>query len=61
MAFYTETIHIPASRPSLFKKFLAKINNAFMIAGYARSASELTRLGYHKAAKNCILEMKKLQ
>ena len=61
MAFYTETIHIPALRPSVFKRLLNKINNAFMIVGYTRAARELTRAGHHEAAKNCILEMQKLK
>lgn len=61
MAFYTETIHIPASRPSLFKKFLTKVNNAIAITSYARAARELTRLGYHREAKNCIMEIQKLK
>lgn len=61
MAFYTETIYIPASKPSLFKRFLGKINNALTITSYARAARELTRLGYHDAAKNCIMEIQKLK
>ncbi len=30
------------------------------IVGYSRAASELTRLGYHNEAKQCMMEIKKL-
>ena len=35
---------------SNLRKFLF---NTFEIIGYARAASELQRLGYHKEARNC--------
>lgn len=37
-----------------FATMCSSINRAFMIAGYARAASELTRMGYIEAAQNCI-------
>lgn len=34
---------------------------SFEITGYARAAGELTRLGYHKQAENCINQIKILR
>ena len=37
------------------------LNRAFEIAGYSRAAAELTRLGYYKEAKTCMMQVKKLK
>jgi hypothetical protein len=31
------------------------------VAGYARAASELARLGYNEQAKSCMMQVKKLR
>lgn len=31
------------------------------VAGYARAASELARLGMHEEAKNCMMQIKKIR
>ena len=31
------------------------------VAGYARAASELARLGYNEEAKSCMMQVKKLR
>jgi hypothetical protein len=31
------------------------------VAGYARAAAELSRLGYYKEAKACMMQVKKLR
>ena len=39
---------------------LSAVNRWFMIIGYARAASELSRLGYHKEAQECMKQASKL-
>lgn len=50
--FYTESITIPAQRPSLFKRFVS----LFERVGRARAAAELARMGYHEEAKKIMLQ-----
>tara|TARA_B100001057_G_scaffold361382_1_gene363820 strand:- start:1636 stop:1836 length:201 start_codon:yes stop_codon:yes gene_type:complete len=44
-----------------FVDFANGFRITFEVAGRARAASELTRLGYHKEAKKLMLEVKKLR
>jgi len=44
-----------------FKGFRKGFWNFCEVAGYARAASELARLGYHHEAKQCMMEIKKLR
>lgn len=44
-----------------FSNFGRGLMRTFEIAGYARAASELARLGYHEEAKNCMMQIKKLK
>lgn len=53
---YTDTVTLK-NRPS----FWTRVWRQFEIMGYARAAAELTRLGYHKEAKNCIMQVKRLR
>ena len=41
--------------------FWRGVNNFVEVAGYARAAAELARLGYHKEAKACMLQVAKLR
>jgi hypothetical protein len=41
--------------------FWHRVKIAFEILGYARAARELTRLGYHAEAKNCMMQVKSLR
>ena len=43
------------------RKFGRKIATGLEIAGHARAADELARMGYHEEAKNCILRIKELK
>lgn len=45
------------NRPS----FWDNVIKTFEIAGYARAARELTRLGYHTEAKKCMMMIKELR
>ena len=54
--FYKESITL-SNRPS----FWERIVKMFEIIGYARAAAELNKLGYHKEAKKCILEVRRLK
>lgn len=40
--------------------FMSKLNKWMMVIGYARAAGELRRAGYHKAADECISQMRSL-
>lgn len=44
-----------------FSGLLNKVSVFFQIVGYSRAAGELTRLGYHKEASNCLKMMKELR
>lgn len=44
-----------------FNGFMKGVYRTFEVAGYARAAAELTRLGYHAEAKNCILQIAKIK
>lgn len=55
--FYTESITIPAKKISLF----SRIYRAFEIAGMARAARELQRLGYNKEYKRALEQLRKLR
>ena len=54
--FYTETIN-SYHKPSFFER----VNKAFTIVGYSRAIGQLTRLGYHKEAENCLKLLKELK
>lgn len=41
--------------------FWEKVIRAFEVTGYARAARELSRLGYHTEAKNCMMMIKELR
>ena len=43
------------------KRFGQSVYRAFEISGYARAAAELSRLGYHAEAKNCMMMIKDLK
>jgi hypothetical protein len=45
------------NRPS----FWTRVMIAFEVSGYARAARDLSRMGYHAEAKNCIEMMRDLQ
>jgi hypothetical protein len=44
-----------------FKGFGKGFWNFCEVAGYARAASELARLGYNEEAKSCMMQVKKLR
>jgi hypothetical protein len=44
-----------------FKGFGRGFCNFCEVAGYARAASELARLGYNEEAKSCMMQVKKLR
>ena len=44
--FYTETIRVPAQKPSLMSRFMRAIERL----GYLRAEAELKRLGYTQEA-----------
>lgn len=52
----TSTTYI-SNRPSIW----TRIWQTFEVLGYARAARELSRLGYHTEAKNCIMMIKDLR
>jgi len=41
--------------------FWSSVDRYSQIVGYSRAAAGLARLGYHKEAKQCMLEITKLQ
>jgi len=41
--------------------FWSGLYNTCEIIGYSRAASELSRLGLHDEAKNCMMEIKRLR
>jgi hypothetical protein len=43
------------------RSFWSRLIIAFEIAGYAKAAAELRRLGYHKEAENCLKMMQNLK
>jgi hypothetical protein len=42
-------------------RFWKGIQRTLLIAGHARAAAELSRQGYHEAAKQVMIEYKKLR
>ena len=44
-----------------FANFLASCNRFFLTVGYAKAAAELSRQGYHEAAKNCMMHAAELR
>lgn len=44
-----------------FRGFSKGFWNFCEVAGYARAASELARLGLHDEAKNCMMQIKKIK
>lgn len=44
-----------------FRGFGKGFWNFCEVAGYARAASELARLGLHDEAKNCMMQIKKIK
>ena len=44
-----------------FRGFGKGFWNFCEVAGYARAASELARLGLHEEAKNCMMQIKKIR
>jgi len=44
-----------------FRGFGRGFWNFCEVAGYARAASELSRLGLHEEAKNCMMQIKKIR
>lgn len=54
--FYTETITIPAEKPSFLYRVLNRVVKAFERAGRARAAAELARMGYYEEAKKIMLQ-----
>ena len=44
-----------------FRGFGRGFWNFCEVAGYARAASELARLGMHEEAKNCMMQIKKIR
>ena len=41
--------------------FWEGVKNFVEVAGYARAAAELSRLGYYKEAKACMMQIQKLK
>ena len=41
--------------------FWERLQNTVEIIGYSRAASELARLGYHKEAKECMMQIKRIR
>jgi len=41
--------------------FWKGLQKTFEIAGYAKAAAELSRLGYYEEAKHCMLMVKKIK
>lgn len=44
-----------------FKGFTKGFWNFCEVAGYARAATELTRLGYYNEAKACMMQIKRIR
>ena len=44
-----------------FNGFLKGVYRTFEVAGYARAAAELARLGYIEESKACMMQIKKLK
>jgi len=57
--FYVESVTI--GRRSIISRIWQGIQNTCEIIGYSRAASHLASLGYHKEAKNCMMEIAKLK
>lgn len=47
--------------PKFFKSMFTKLVNTYEVAGMARAAAELSRMGYHEEAKNCMMRLKELR
>ena len=58
---YQETCEICESIAKFFVKVGSRFNNFFTRVGYARAAAELTRQGYHKEAKNLMIDLKRMK
>ena len=52
----TTTTYI-LNRPTVWER----IWQTFEVIGYARAAAELSRLGYHAEAKECMMQIKRLR
>jgi len=57
---YDETCELCEKVALFIKKISSEFNRFFTRVGYARAASELARQGYHKEAKELMLEKSKL-
>lgn len=57
MFYISTTMCMHEDKLSLLERF----TNAFNIIGYSRAAAELTRLGYHEQAANCMKEIERLR
>ena len=44
-----------------FARLYRAIQNSLLIAGHARAAAELARMGYHKESKAVMMELTKLR
>ena len=44
-----------------FARIFSAIQHSLLIAGHARAAAELARMGYHAESKAVMMELKKLR
>ena len=44
-----------------FARIFSSIQHSLLIAGHARAAAELARMGYHAESKAVMMELKKLR
>ena len=64
--FYSESLSAPTSHSFVSRvksglaSFFRGLDRTLSRSAYVRAAAELSRMGYHEAAANCIEEMKKL-
>jgi len=56
---YVQSISIDSS--SYISRFWQGVKTTCEIIGYSRAASHLATLGYHKEAKNCMMQVAKLK
>ena len=59
MAFLVDTVTI--DHRSRFQKLWAGFMNWCEVVGYSRAATHLAMLGYHKEAKECMMQIAKLK
>ena len=57
--FYTESVTI--DHRSFAQKLWAGFQNWCEVVGYSRAATHLASLGYHKEAKECMMQIAKLK